>query len=70
MVVLSAGGAAAERIAVRDCASSSGAGTAKPVLRLPDWETLPYDRFSPHQDLVSDRLLDAVAPGAAASRWC
>jgi len=27
------------------------------VLRLPDWETLPYDRFSPHQDLISDRLL-------------
>ncbi len=23
---------------------------------LPDWETLPYDRFSPHQDLVSERL--------------
>jgi len=21
---------------------------------LPDWETLPYDSFSPHQDLVSD----------------
>jgi transcription-repair coupling factor (superfamily II helicase) len=23
---------------------------------LPDWETLPYDSFSPHQDLVSKRL--------------
>ena len=23
---------------------------------LPDWETLPYERFSPHQDLVSERL--------------
>ena len=23
---------------------------------LPDWETLPYDSFSPHQDLVSQRL--------------
>ncbi len=23
---------------------------------LPDWETLPYDGFSPHQDLVSERL--------------
>ncbi|HEX5612023.1 MAG TPA: transcription-repair coupling factor, partial [Burkholderiales bacterium] len=23
---------------------------------LPDWETLPYDNFSPHPDLVSDRL--------------
>lgn len=26
------------------------------VRRLPDWETLPYDGFSPHQDLVSERL--------------
>ncbi|ANJ67187.1 transcription-repair coupling factor [Halothiobacillus diazotrophicus] len=23
---------------------------------FPDWEVLPYDRFSPHQDLISDRL--------------
>ena len=23
---------------------------------LPDWETLPYDQFSPHQDLISERL--------------
>jgi transcription-repair coupling factor (superfamily II helicase) len=23
---------------------------------LPDWETLPWDHFSPHQDLVSERL--------------
>jgi len=30
-----------------------------PMLRLrpfPDWETLPYDSFSPHQDLISERL--------------
>jgi transcription-repair coupling factor (superfamily II helicase) len=30
-----------------------------PALRVavfPDWETLPYDTFSPHQDLVSERL--------------
>jgi transcription-repair coupling factor (superfamily II helicase) len=26
------------------------------VMIFPDWETLPYDRFSPHQDLVSERL--------------
>jgi transcription-repair coupling factor (superfamily II helicase) len=26
------------------------------VRLLPDWETLPYDTFSPHQDLVSERL--------------
>jgi transcription-repair coupling factor (superfamily II helicase) len=23
---------------------------------LPDWETLPYDHFSPHHDLISERL--------------
>ena len=27
-----------------------------PVLTFPDWETLPYDHFSAHQDIVSERL--------------
>lgn len=27
-----------------------------PILPFPDWETLPYDTFSPHQDIVSQRL--------------
>ncbi|EPC03493.1 transcription-repair coupling factor [Litchfieldella anticariensis FP35 = DSM 16096] len=27
-----------------------------PVMPFPDWETLPYDSFSPHQDIVSGRL--------------
>jgi transcription-repair coupling factor (superfamily II helicase) len=26
------------------------------VAIFPDWETLPWDQFSPHQDLVSERL--------------
>ena len=26
------------------------------VLLFPDWETLPYDPFSPHQDIISQRL--------------
>lgn len=26
------------------------------VIFFPDWETLPYDRFSPHQDIISERL--------------
>ena len=26
------------------------------IFLLPDWETLPYDSFSPHQDLISERL--------------
>jgi len=27
-----------------------------PVLHFPDWETLPYDLFSPHPDIISARL--------------
>ncbi|MCU7799482.1 MAG: transcription-repair coupling factor [gamma proteobacterium symbiont of Lucinoma myriamae] len=26
------------------------------ILTLPDWETLAYDQFSPHQDIISERL--------------
>ena len=34
---------------------------------FPDWETLPYDSFSPHQDLISERLatLWAISQGEA-----
>jgi transcription-repair coupling factor (superfamily II helicase) len=32
-------------------------GDALPVLTFPDWETLPYDVFSPLPELVSQRLL-------------
>ena len=31
-------------------------GAALEILAFPDWETLPYDGFSPHQDIVSQRL--------------
>ena len=31
-------------------------GDPLPLLSFPDWETLPYDLFSPHQDIVSERL--------------
>ncbi|MEM6049580.1 transcription-repair coupling factor [Erwinia sp. P7711] len=30
--------------------------TDEPVLSLADWETLPFDSFSPHQDIISSRL--------------
>lgn len=26
------------------------------IINFPDWETLPYDHFSPHQDIVSTRI--------------
>ncbi|MSR12585.1 MAG: transcription-repair coupling factor [Gammaproteobacteria bacterium] len=34
------------------CAAHAGLD----VFSLSDWETLPYDSFSPHQDIISDRL--------------
>ena len=30
--------------------------TSQPVQFFPDWETLPYDSFSPHQEIISSRL--------------
>ena len=29
---------------------------AREIILLQDWETLPYDNFSPHEDIISDRL--------------
>lgn len=34
-----------------------GKDHATPILIFHDWETLPYDHFSPHADIVSQRLL-------------
>ncbi len=31
-----------------------------PILSFPDWETLPYDMFSPYQDIISQRLATLV----------
>lgn len=31
-------------------------GSTENILIFPDWETLPYDHFSPHQDIISERL--------------
>lgn len=30
------------------------------VMLFPDWETLPYDHFSPHQDIISDCLASLI----------
>jgi len=30
--------------------------TTLEILSYPDWETLPYDSFSPHQDIISERI--------------
>jgi len=31
------------------------------LFHLPDWETLPYDIFSPHQDIIAERLTTLYA---------
>lgn len=33
-----------------------GAANAPKVMLFNDWETLPYDSFSPHQDIISERM--------------
>src|SRR3954447_26728112 len=33
-----------------------GKGTTRSIRVLPDWEVLPYDVFSPHPDIISERL--------------
>ena len=35
---------------------SSAPGQAPRIMLFPDWEILPYDHFSAHQDIVSERL--------------
>jgi transcription-repair coupling factor (superfamily II helicase) len=52
LLVVTAGAADAERL-------REEIGWFAPKLRvhrLPDWEILPYDQFSPHPDLISERL--------------
>lgn len=40
------------------------AGESLDITHFPDWETLPYDPFSPHPDIISERLAALAAlPG-------
>lgn len=39
------------------------------VLSFPDWETLPYDVFSPHQDIISDRMRALYQLGTGERSW-
>ncbi len=36
--------------------NSLNTNNSLPICLFPDWETLPYDTFSPHQDIISQRL--------------
>lgn len=40
----------------QDEAEPAISGDGLELLSLPDWETLPYDLFSPHQDITSRRI--------------
>ena len=51
----------AAQVAVRELRAIV-AGTL-PVALFPDWETLPYDLFSPHPDIVSERISTLYALG-------
>ncbi|MDT8407702.1 MAG: transcription-repair coupling factor [Methylococcales bacterium] len=42
-------------------------GGNTPILNFPDWETLPYDSFSPLPDIVSERLRTLSLLGQSAS---
>ena len=41
---------------IRELKYFCGSDKELQIFGLPDWETLPYDNFSPHQDIVSERL--------------
>jgi len=45
---------ASARQSVRECQVFAPPGLE--ILHFPDWETLPFDAFSPHQDIISERL--------------
>ena len=54
VVVIAADAPAAHRVENEILFYATGSGLE--VMHFPDWETLPYDTFSPHQDIVSERL--------------
>ncbi len=56
LVVVVADAPAAQRLLAEIGWFGKQAGRELRCHLLPDWETLPYDAFSPHQDLVSERL--------------
>ena len=54
VVVVSSNMQIAEQIRDQFIFFDSGSKTSVSI--FPDWETLPYDNFSPHQDIVSERV--------------
>ncbi len=63
LLVVAADNAAAHQLE-SDLRLLASADADLTILAFPDWETLPYDRFSPHPDLVNRRLSTLAAlPG-------
>ena len=58
-VVVTADQTGAHRL-MEELAFFKSSRSGRRLLLFPDWETLPYDRFSPYQDIVSDRLAALV----------
>ncbi len=60
-----------QRCAAARSTSSPSSRPSCACALFPDWETLPYDTFSPHQDLISERLatLWRIQPEATPT-WC
>ena len=55
LLVVMADNHAADRIET-DLHVLLGGDASLPIVHFPDWETLPYDQFSPHPEIVSRRL--------------
>ncbi|MCC7096613.1 MAG: transcription-repair coupling factor, partial [Thermomonas sp.] len=63
VLVIAADNAAAHQLE-SDLRLLAGPEGGLEILGFPDWETLPYDRFSPHPDIVNRRLSTlATLPG-------
>ncbi|WMS88022.1 transcription-repair coupling factor [Pleionea litopenaei] len=56
ILVLCEGSAQAQQLERALDAFYGEADHSRPVVTFPDWETLPYDRFSAHESIVSERL--------------
>ncbi|MBI3561369.1 MAG: transcription-repair coupling factor [Gammaproteobacteria bacterium] len=54
LLVITENTAAAQRL--NDALHFYFQGSDFPLLHFPDWEILPYDQFSPHQDIISERI--------------
>lgn len=56
ILLLTADSPSAQRLEQEILFFLGGSANTSQIQLFPDWETLPYDHFSPHQDIVSQRL--------------